>query len=116
MIWQKWVGRIWVFLTVLLCLASATWRCTFYWRIPVCKGDPYGLGDILEGLLYVGAFGSAALGAIVITVVAIFKPQARRRCFNLIGALALLLAATVFLQRHLPCDGTNARGKLLWTC
>jgi len=112
--WQVWLFRIWAVLTVVLCLISATWRCTLYWRLPVCKGDPYGLGDILEGLLYVGAIASVALGALAVTIAAIFRPAFRRRAFNVMGALALLLAVTLVLQKKLPCHGGTK--KLLWTC
>jgi hypothetical protein len=44
-----------------LVFGGLVYRATVYESIPVAPGDPYGLGDVLELLLYFVLLGSSAL-------------------------------------------------------
>ena len=57
--------------TFILAMLGLLYRATYYWEIPVHPGDPYGFGDILDGLfgLAVLGFGGAALFVATIQLV-----------------------------------------------
>lgn len=107
------VWRLWLTLTAIVCLTYATWRCTFYWRIPVCKGEPYGLADVLELFLYVGALATVSVGVLAATIAAIFKPGLRRNALKSVVGLVALLLVSCFAFHHMPCASVY---KPLWTC
>jgi len=75
------------------------YRATVYESIPVAPGDPYGLGDVLELLLYFILIGSSALTLLTALVLSVV-PSLRnwRAVAALIGAG--LLALPVYFLLH----------------
>ena len=97
------VTRAMVGLQLFLMCGGWLFRATFYWRIPVVPGDPYGLGDILELLIYFALLGSSA---VALGLAAIFIVVRSLRQWRSIAILACvgLLAIPLFLvvHSHLP--------------
>lgn len=77
------------------------YRATVYESIPVSPGDPYGLGDILELLLYFILIGSSALTLLTALVLSVV-PSLRnwRAVAALLGAGLLALPAYFLLHTY----------------
>lgn len=101
------VGRVRLLLKsviVLTWLLGSTWRCTFYWRFPVCGGDPYGLGDILEALLQLAAVGLSAVGLLWAVIGGVLSKAGRPAAMRL-GAVSIAAALIGgLLIKASPCN------------
>ena len=79
------------------------YRATLYWRIPVAPGDPYGLGDVIELLIYLALLGSSA-SILGIALVFMLVPTFRRwpAIAALVGAGLLATPLYIAVHAHLP--------------
>jgi len=50
---------------VLLVLFGLIFRATFYWTLPVSPGEPYGIADVLELIIYFTILGMAGLNILL---------------------------------------------------
>lgn len=96
------VQRLAVALVAIQCslvFGGLLYRATVYESIPVAPGDPYGLGDVLELLLYFVLLGSSALTLLTALLLSVV-PSLRnwRAVAALIGAG--LLALPVYFLLH----------------
>ena len=84
-----------------LVCGGLVYRATVYESIPVAPGDPYGLGDVLELLLYFILIGSSALTLLTALVLSVV-PSLRnwRTVAALIGAGLLALPAYFLLHTY----------------
>ena len=97
-LWQKLLAA----LPLLISALGVVYRHTLYHRIPVAKGDPYGLGDIIDGLFFLVMFTTASV-VVLAAIIAFVKSQTRAGA--LLTACAVLayvgyqaLHAPVFLR------------------
>jgi hypothetical protein len=71
-LWQKLLAA----LPLVIAALGVVYRRTLYWRIPVAKGDPYGLGDIIDGLFFLVMFIAASI-TVLAAIIAFVKAQTR---------------------------------------
>ena len=97
------ITRIVIGVQLFLMCGGWIYRATVYWRIPVARGDAYGLGDIIELWVYFGLIGSSI---ITLTVAAALMCVPTLRHWRSIAALAcvglLAVPLFVFVHSHLP--------------
>lgn len=103
---NRWVHTLTqVFASMQLGLAGGglLFRGTLYHRLPVAAGDPYGLGDIIELLIYFVLIGTS-LCTLLLALVVIARPAWRDRlCITiLLGAALLPLPVYYLLHAHVP--------------
>lgn len=86
-----------------MCIGGLLFRATLYWKIPVTKNQPYGLGDILDGGFGVGVVLTSLL-SFLYGLVLIFFPRLRN--FNsalwLIGSALLSVLIYFLLHSRVP--------------
>lgn len=79
------------------------YRSTLYHHLPVARGEPYGVGDVLDLLIYFALLGTSALTlGTALVLAAVPRWRSRAAIIALILAGLLPLPIYVLLHARLP--------------
>ncbi len=84
---------------VLLVLFGLIFRATLYWTLPVAPGEPYGIADILELIIYFTILGMASLNVIV-GLILLLVPNWRDIRLAVIALIVSLIMPPLYFMLH----------------
>lgn len=82
-----------IFLSVL----ALIYRATFYWQIPVVPGEPYGLGDIIQLLLFASILLLFLLTLMTSLICLLFWPKGKQKIYWLKIAIGIFTLAVYYI-------------------
>src|SRR5688500_9246518 len=82
-----------------LVAAGLVFRATLYARLPVAPGEPYGIGDVIELLLYYAVLGGSAIAVCMAAVVAVVPALRHWRSVAWLAGVGVLALPADFALR-----------------
>ncbi len=84
---------------VLMVLFGLIFRATLYWTLPVEPGEPVGVGDILELVIYFTILALAGLN-IILALLTLMVPNWRDVRLAIIALIVSLVMPPLFFMLH----------------